>query len=60
MTEKKIHELKTWPQYFKMVILANYSPTSKCEGSEACGESSEPRKVQRTSKKQELSNLIID
>ena len=39
------------------INLANYSPTSKFEGSEACGESSEPRKVQRTSKKQELSNL---
>ena len=38
--------------------LAKYSPTSKCEGSKACGERSEPRKVQRTSKKQELSNLI--
>lgn len=40
--------------------LANYSPTSKCEGSEACGEISEPRKVQRNSKKQELSNLITN
>lgn len=40
--------------------LAKYSPTSKFEGSKACGESSEPRKVQRTSKKQELSNLITN
>lgn len=44
------------------INLANYRPTSKREGSEACGESSEPRKVQRTSKKHEikkLSNKIV-
>ncbi len=37
--------------------LASYSPTSKFEGSEACGEVSEPRKVQRNSVKQEVNKL---
>jgi len=42
--------------------LAKYSPTSKFEGSEACGEISESSKVQRNSMNQEvnkLSNKIV-
>lgn len=39
------------------INLANYSPTSEYEESKACGENSEPRKVQRISKKQEIDEL---
>lgn len=38
--------------------LANYSPTQKYCESQACGESSELRKVQRASMKHEISNII--
>lgn len=37
--------------------LANYGSTLKYKGTKACGESSEPRKVQRTSKKHEINKL---
>lgn len=39
------------------INLANYSPTPKSGESKACGESSEPHKVQRASKKHEINKL---
>lgn len=39
------------------INLANYSPTSKCEGSKACGEVVEPHKVQNRSMKHEVNKL---
>ena len=39
------------------INLANYGSTLKYKGTKACGESSEPRKVQRTSKKHEINKL---
>jgi len=39
------------------INLANYSPTLKYKGSKACGERTEPRKVQSASMKHEINKL---